>query len=690
MTDQSTPPSGATEDPVAVYEAEMERPDRDRQPIADRMERAVLGIGSVVMWANVALIGVIIAQVGLRYLFSTNYPKLDEMQWHLYGLTTMVGLSYAMVKDSHVRVDIFYGGLNDHSKRLIEVIGILTLLVPFIYLMIDQGWDYFQESFRLDERSSSPTGLPARWAFKAVMPISFVLLGVAALARLIHDGHALMTRDRGEGAGLGRIAILLVVFAALIWGLSSLVEATEEKLVVAMFLSFIGLLFVGFPVAWVLAGVGVAYCGVAYLFDNDMMAWTGLESTLTGLDYLTLGAVVNRIYATMSNAVLVALPMFIFMGLMLDESGVAEKLMMSMQRMFGTVRGGLALTVVTIGIILAASTGIVGASVVLLGVLSLPAMLAQGYSKPLATGAIAASGTLGILIPPSIMLVIMADQMALSVGDLFMAALIPGLMVGGLYLAFIYILGLIRPDMMPLPEGAKTADWAAVKEMLVAVLPPVILILAVLGSIFAGLTTPTEASGVGALGATLLAVAYRKLNLRKLVNVCVATFNTTAYIFAIFVGATVFSYVLRELGGDELIENIITSAGFGPNGTILFILFVVFILGFFLDWIEITLIVLPLMRPIVKALGFDIEGFGVLDEPTLIWFVIMVAVTLQTSFLTPPVGFALFYLKGVCPPEVKLSHIYLGVIPFVLLQLAGLVLLFLFPTLATWLPAVAY
>jgi len=690
MTNQSTPPSGATDDPVAVYEAEMEHPEPDRQPIADRLERVVLGIGSVVMWANVALIGVIIAQVGLRYLFSMNYPKLDEMQWHLYGLTTMVGLSYAMVKDSHVRVDIFYGGLNDHSKRIIEVVGILALLVPFIYLMIDQGFDYFQESFRLNERSSSPTGLPARWAFKAVMPISFVLLGVAALARLIHDGHALMTRDRGEGAGLGRIAILLIVFAALIWGVSSFVEATEEKLVVAMFLSFIGLLFVGFPVAWVLAGVGVAYCGVAYMFDNDMMAWTGLESTLTGLDYLTLGAVVNRIYATMSNAVLVALPMFIFMGLMLDESGVAEKLMMSMQRMFGTVRGGLALTVVTIGIILAASTGIVGASVVLLGVLSLPAMLAQGYSKPLATGAIAASGTLGILIPPSIMLVIMADQMALSVGDLFMAALIPGLMVGGLYLAFIYILGLLRPDMMPLPQGAKAPDMAAVKEMLVAVLPPVILILAVLGSIFAGLTTPTEASGVGALGATLLAVAYRKLNLRKLVNVCVATFNTTAYIFAIFVGATVFSYVLRELGGDELIEHIITSAGFGPNGTILFILFVVFILGFFLDWIEITLIVLPLMRPIVKALGFDIEGFGVLDEPTLIWFVIMVAVTLQTSFLTPPVGFALFYLKGVCPPEVKLSHIYLGVIPFVLLQLTGLTLLFLFPTLATWLPAVAY
>ncbi len=678
-------------DPIELYEQILEHEEPDRQAFAVMLDRIVTSIGHVVMWANVALIVAIIAQVSLRYLFNENYPKLDEIQWHFYGLGTMIGLSYAMVKDSHVRVDIVHMSLRDNVKRTIEILGIVLLLAPFIYLMIDQGYDYFYESFRVNERSDSPTGLPARWAFKAVIPISFVLLALAALARLIHSGHALLNSGRDQiGAGWARIFFILASFAAVAFVLGTLVETTEEKLVVAMFMTFIGLLFTGFPVAWVLAGVGVLYCGVAYLFDNGLMLWTGLEETLTGLDYLTLGASVNRVYATMSNAVLVALPMFIFMGLMLDESGVAERLMTSMQRLFGTVRGGLAITVTAIGIILAASTGIIGASVVLLGVLSLPAMVNQGYSKPLATGTIAASGTLGILIPPSIMLVIMADQMALSVGDLFMAALFPGLVIGGLYLIYILIVGIVSPSSAPVPKDAKAPDWQAVKEVLIAVLPPVLLILAVLGSIFAGITTPTEASGVGAIGATILAVAYRKLNLKKLANVCISTFNTTAYIFAIFIGATVFSYVLRELGGDELIESMIHSTGLGPQGTVIFILLIVFLLGFVLDWIEITLIVLPLMRPIVNALGLDIPGFDAIDEPALVWFVILVAVTLQTSFLTPPVGFALFYLKGVCPPEVKLSDIYKGVIPFVLLQLTGLALVFGFPELATWLPSVAF
>ncbi len=679
-------------DPVEAYEGILEHPETDRQKIAVAIDTSVKAVGHVVMWANVLLMAAIFSQVSLRYLFSQNYPKLDEIQWHFYGIVTMIGISYALITDSHVRVDVLHMQLSRRAQRIIEVIGILTLLTPFIYLMIDQGYDYFYESFRVNERSDSPTGLPARWAFKAVIPISFVLLALAALARLIHDGHALLygPASEREGAPLRRILLVLAVFAAVCVGLTFLVETTEEKLVIAMFLTFIALLFTGYPVAWVLAGVGVAYCGLAYLFDNDLMLWTGLESTFTGLDYLTLGAVVNRVYATMSNAVLVALPMFIFMGLMLDESGVAERLMSSMQRLFGTVRGGLAITVTLIGIILAASTGIIGASVVLLGVLSLPSMMQQKYQPTLAAGVVSASGTLGILIPPSIMLVIMADQMALSVGDLFMAAVFPGVIIGGLYLTYIFILALVKRDAAPVPEGAKAPDWAAVKDVLIAVIPTLMLILAVLGSIFAGLTTPTEASGIGALGATLLALGYRKLTFAKLWNVLVSTFNTTAYIFAIFLGATVFSYVLRELGGDELIEHVVQSTGFGANGTILFILFIVFLLGFVLDWIEITLIVLPLMRPIVNGLGIDIPGFGVLDEPALVWFVILVAVTLQTSFLTPPVGFALFYLKGVCPPEIKLTHIYKGIIPFVLLQLTGLALVFLWPTLATWLPSVAY
>lgn len=679
-------------DPIDVYEHILEQEERDTQAVAVGIDTMVKGVGSVVMWANVLLIAAIVAQVTLRYLFDLNFPKLDEIQWHFYGLVTMVGISYALVTDSHVRVDLLHMQLSARARRVIEIIGILALLVPFIYLMVDQGYDYFYESWRVNERSDSPTGLPARWALKAVIPVSFVLLGLAALARLIHDVHALYVNYEDERAGKGlRLIVWAVIgFGLVATALTFLVETTEEKLVIAMFLTFIALLFTGFPVAWTLAGVGVAYCGIAFLFDNGMMNWTGLEETLTGLDYLTLGAVVNRVYATMSNAVLVALPMFIFMGLMLDESGVAERLMTSMQRLFGTVRGGLAITVTMIGIILAASTGIIGASVVLLGVLSLPSMMEQKYNPSLAAGVVSASGTLGILIPPSIMLVIMADQMALSVGDLFMAAVFPGIIIGGLYLTYIFIIALVKRDVAPVPEGAKRPDWAAVKDVLIAVLPTLGLILAVLGSIFAGLTTPTEASGIGAFGATLLALGYRKLTLRKLVNVLKSTFNTTAYIFAIFLGATVFSYVLRELGGDELIEAMIHGTGLGPNGTVIAILFIVFLLGFVLDWIEITLIVLPLMRPIVNGLGLDIPGFDAIDEPSLVWFVILVAVTLQTSFLTPPVGFALFYLKGVCPPEIKLMDIYKGIIPFVLLQLTGLALVFLWPALATWLPSVAY
>lgn len=680
------------QDPIETYEHLLEHEERDTQSFAIALDKTVKGVGHVVMWANILLITAIVAQVLFRYLLNQNFPKLDEIQWHFYGAVTMIGISYALVTDSHVRVDLLHMQLSRRSQRIIEVIGILTLLVPFIYLMVDQGYDYFYESYRVNERSDSPTGLPMRWAFKAIIPFSFVMLALAALARLVHDGHALMVgyEDEKAGKGLGLILAALAAFTVVAFGLTFLVETTEEKLVVAMFMTFIALLFTGYPVAWTLAGVGVAYCGLAFLFDNDLMLWTGLEGTLTGLDYLTLGATVNRVYATMSNAVLVALPMFIFMGLMLDESGVAERLMTSMQRLFGKTRGGLAITVTMIGIILAASTGIIGASVVLLGVLSLPSMMEQKYSPKLAAGVVSASGTLGILIPPSIMLVIMADQMALSVGDLFMAAVFPGVIIGGLYLVYIFVISYLKPDVAPVPEGAVSPDWDAVKDVLIAVLPTLALILAVLGSIFAGITTPTEASGVGALGATLLALGYRKLTVQKLVNVLVSTFNTTAYIFAIFLGATVFSYVLRELGGDELIEHMIASTGLGPNGTVLFILFIVFLLGFVLDWIEITLIVLPLMRPIVNGLGIDIPGFDVIDEPALVWFVILVAVTLQTSFLTPPVGFALFYLKGVCPPEIKLLDIYKGIIPFVLLQLTGLALVFLLPALATWLPSVAY
>jgi len=457
----------------------------------------------------------------------------------------------------------------------------------------------------------------------------------------------------------------------------------NEILVIAMFLSFIALLFTGIPVAYVLGGIGVIFALVGYLADIYL-------STLTGLDFTTLGLVVNRLFKIMDNWILVALPMFIFMGNMLDKSGVAEQLMESLQELFGKVRGGLAITVTVIGIILAASTGIIGASVVLLAMMSLPSMQNQGYSLPLALGTIASAGTLGILIPPSIMLVIMADQLGLSVGDLFMGAVFPGLILGGLYIAYILITGFINPDAAPVPKNVKPVTLDTVIKVLKAITPTVLLIVIVLGSIFAGIATPTEASGVGAFGATLLAIYNRKYNFKVLKEVLHGTYNTTAYIFAIFIGATCFALVLRELGGDELIESFLTGLPFGDYGIVAFILLIIFLLGFFLDWIEITLIILPLLAPVISALGLDINGYGVVDNPELVWFVMLVAMALQTSFLTPPVGFALFYLKGVCPPEVKLTQIYRGVIPFILLQLVALVLLVFWPQLVTWLPAIAY
>ena len=454
----------------------------------------------------------------------------------------------------------------------------------------------------------------------------------------------------------------------------------QNYLVIGMFASFIALLFTGFPVAWVLAGVGIIFAGVASM--SDSIGWT-----MTGLDYNTLGLLVGRIFGIMDNWVLIALPMFIFMGLMLDKSGIAERMMHSMQKLFGNIRGGLAVTVALIGVILAASTGIIGASVVLLGLMSLPVMLNQKYNKSLALGTIAASGCLGILIPPSIMLVIMGDQLAIPILDLFMGAVFPGLILGFLYIVYILVYCKINPDKAPLAVDHKEATLKDVINALIDIIPPAALIFLVLGSIFFGIATVTEASAFGAIGATIIAILYKHYSFEILKEVVIKTMNTSAYIFAIFVGATIFALILRECGGDALIESGLTGLGFGPYGIIIFVLVVVFFLGFFLDWIEITLIILPLLGPVITNLNLQINGFGVVDYPNLTWFALLVAVTLQTSFLTPPVGFALFYLKGVCPPSVTLLDIYRGVIPFIVIQLIALVLVFLFPELVTWLPS---
>jgi len=457
----------------------------------------------------------------------------------------------------------------------------------------------------------------------------------------------------------------------------------ETLLLIGLFVTFGIMLLVGFHIAYTLFGVSILFTLIAMISDQY---W----DTATGLDFHYFGIVVKRIYAIMSNWILIAGTLFIFMGFMLEKSGIAERLLKSTQDLFGNVRGGMAITVALIGALLAASTGIVGASVVLLGVLSLPIMVKQGYSKGLATGTVAASGCLGIIIPPSIMLVFMADQLNLPAGDLFMGAFLPGLMLAALYVLYILVFSFFNPDAAPLADERKNIDLKALIRVMFDAVPILVLMFLVLGSIVAGIATVTEASGVGALAAMILAALYGKLNLPMLRESLRGTFNTMGYIFAIIVGASVFAFVVRALGGDEIIEGALSSLPFSDNGIILFVILCVFLLGFFLDWIEITFIILPLIAPVIGAMDLNIDGFGVVDKPILVWFTILIAVTLQTSFLTPPVGYALFYIKGICPPDVKMKDIYQGIIPFVILQVLAISLVFNWPALATWLPAYVY
>ena len=444
-----------------------------------------------------------------------------------------------------------------------------------------------------------------------------------------------------------------------------------EVLALTMIVAFVALVFTGYPIAWILGGLAVVFTGLAIVFEVDF-------AIPTNVDWFYTSMTVDRIWDVMENWVMVALPMFIFMGVLLDRSGIARNLLTGLARLFGPLRGGLAIAVTLIGVLLAASTGIIGASVVLLGLLGLPAMLENRYDKHLAAGTVCAVGTLGILIPPSIMLVVMADRMAMSVGDLFLGALFPGMLLGGLYVLYLVGVGWLKPERAPAAE-VQPMDLRAAWDLILAVVPAALLILAVLGSIFFGLATPTEAAGVGAAGALLLATLKGGLSRKVLADVVDETSRTTAFIFAAILGAVCFTLVLRGLGGDELIKRVLLGLPFGATGIVICILIATFLLGFFLDWLELTLIILPLVAPVVAALEFD-----------PVWFTVMFAVCLQTSFLTPPVGGALFYLRGIAPEGIDLPVIYRGVIPFIVIQLIGLAVIFNWQALATWLPAQAY
>jgi tripartite ATP-independent transporter DctM subunit len=447
---------------------------------------------------------------------------------------------------------------------------------------------------------------------------------------------------------------------------------------ILMFPAVVACLMFGFPVAFTLSGVGLVFAAFGYMFGI--------------FDTSLLGGLPSRLYGIMVNQVFVAVPLFVFMGVVLERSKIAENLLMTMGQLFGHMRGGLGLSVIFIGALLAASTGVVGATVVTMGLLSLPAMLRAGYDPKLATGIICASGTLGQIIPPSIVLILLADiiqgayaQAQMSVGnfapepvsvvDLFAGAMIPGLLLVGLYASWVIFKAIFSPRSCPALVGAgQSVDGLGIQVMK-ALVPPVILIVAVLGSILVGIATPTESAAIGAVGAMILAAMNREMSFEVLRTTMRSTLEISSMIFIILVGASIFSLVFRGFDGDVYVEHFLENMPGGPFGAMLFIMAVIFVLGFVLDFIEIMFLVVPIVAPII--LKSDISP---------IWFGVMIAVNLQTSFLTPPFGFSLFYLRAVAPASVKTTDIYRGIIPFVSLQIVGLALVWIYPQLATWLP----
>lgn len=448
-------------------------------------------------------------------------------------------------------------------------------------------------------------------------------------------------------------------------------ETLTEFLPAIMFLSLIAGLFTALPVPVVLSGITLIFALIAL----------GLGE----MRFVHLSLIPTRIYGgVIDNAVLVAAPMFIFMGVVMEKTHIAEDLLLTLQKLLARVPGGLALAVVLMGTILAAATGIIGASVVMLTVMALPTMLRAGYAAPIATGTVASAGTLGILIPPSVMLVFMSDLLSLNLAKVFVAAFLPGLFLAGTYLVYLIARAILRPDETPTAAALSTADRTGLwREALVSVSFPLILIIAVLGSIIGGVASPTEASGVGAFAALMLGLVRGRITLSVLGEATDSSLRTIALLFFIFAAATAFSYVFRKIGGDDFIINLARSMQLGDWALLFMMMAMVFVMGFFFDWIEITLILLPIFAPIVNLMDL---GDHIAKADLVYWFTILVAVNLQTSFLTPPFGFALFYMKGAAGDLVSMRDIYLGIVPFVALQVAVLMILIWQPEIAMWLP----
>jgi len=581
----------------------------------------------------------------MRYLFSAGSIALQEIEWHLYDMIFLLGISYALYRDKHVRVDIFYENYTSDTKALIEILSMLFLVIPFSVILINNAYDMTLQSYLQNEVSSDPGGLSYRYIIKGMIVLSFLLLIIQAISEIIRSLYFLKSKKRLWIS----LTVIIVAVISFSFGIYFDMEFWVDPIYLMFILSLI-LLLSGFQVAFVFAGVALIFA----LLSNEI----GL-SVFEMLPY--------RIYGIMGNVTLMAIPLFIFMGLILERSKMAEGLLISMGKLFGSVRGGLAISVVLVGAILAASTGIVGASVVMMSLIALPLMLKHNYSPALASGSIVASGTLGQIIPPSIVLIILGDQMHLSVGDLFKAAVVPGMLLILLYVIYILLRSFLDKSVAPAIESSEPYNQI-VKKAIKAIIPPLLLIVVVLGSIFAGIASPTESAAIGVIGASLLAWMNRSFSSGLIKYATIETVKLTAMIFMILIGATAFSLVFNELGGGDMALDFFSGDMSDQWTFIIITMIVIFLLGFFIDFIEIAFVVVPILVPIVHTLGID-----------PIWFAILIAMNLQASFLTPPFGFALFYLKGAAGDRVSTKDIYRGVVPFIMLQLLALIALLIWP-----------
>ncbi|MDZ7699944.1 MAG: TRAP transporter large permease subunit [Deltaproteobacteria bacterium] len=601
-------------------------------------------IGHGVAWVTLGLVAVVFVDVVMRYLFNTSYVFAQELEWHLFAFIFLMGAGYTLLNDGHVRVDIIYQRLGLRAKAWINLVGVIFFLIPGCAMVVITSWKFTYNAWVVMEGSPDSGGIPYPIPNKGnhyrrfcPPPYPGGFFGVSQSASAARSG------DRGRK----RRGNILMEYLAL-W----------------MFLALTILLMAGFPVAFTLLGISLIFGLIGF-------GWSFF-------DLLPL-----RIWGRMSNVTLMAVPLFVFMGVTLERSGLAEELLDTMGLLFGRLKGGLAVSVVVVGALLGASTGIVGATVVTMGLLAVPTMLRRGYQKEMATGTVSASGTLGQIIPPSIVLVLIGDIVGVSVGDIFMGAVLPGLLLICLYIIYILGAAYLRPKIAPpIPKAERDAistetwpsEWAGPCS-------PLFLMVSVLGSIFAGIASPTEAAAVGAVGAILLTILNRKFSMKMLHQVMISTVRLTCMVFIILCGAAAFGLVFRGLNGDTLVREFLGSLAdvYSKGAVLAIVMGVIFIIGFFLDFIEITFIHVPVLAPIMLEFGFD-----------PVWFCILLAVNLQTSFMTPPFGFSLFYLKAVTPPEVTTGDIYRGIIPFVVFQLIGLGIVAFYPELATWLPRVVF